>query len=185
MERFRPSARARLGNQKTDMARNSLFALVAFELLSIITVFDVPVGSIAIGLYSSELYAQVDWFPRPSQKPNEPQRQSRSVAGKARVLFFISPECRLCPEEAAKVERELKRLGWKYEIEGIFVGDPPQVGKYLAELRTYPFNFELGLDVDGRLAKQYGVKTFPTAIIEVDGKRIIATRASELSEKLR
>jgi hypothetical protein len=167
------------------MVRNSLFSLVAFELLSIITVFDVPVGSKAFGLYSSELYAQVDWFPRPSPKPNEPQSLNRSVAGKARVRFFISPECRSCPDEAAKLEGELKRLGWKYEIEGIFVGDPPQVGKYLAELRTYPFNFELGLDVDGRLAKQYGVRTFPTAIIEVDGKRIIATRTSELSEKLR
>ncbi len=101
------------------------------------------------------------------------------------MLFFISPECGSCADEAAKIEGELKRLGWKYEIEGIFVGDPPQVGKYLADLRTYPFDFELGLDMDGRLAKRYGVKTFPTAIIEVDGKRIITTRASELSEKLR
>jgi hypothetical protein len=185
MEGFRPPAQAALPNQKAFMLSHSRFALVAFELLSIITVFDVPVGSIAIGLYSSELYAQVDWFPRPSQKPNETQTLNRSVAGKARVLVFISPECRSCPEEAAKLEGELKRLGWKYEIEGIFVGDPPQVGKYLAELRTYPFNFELGLDMDGRLAKRYGVKTFPTAIIEVDGQRIIATRASELSEKLR
>jgi hypothetical protein len=185
MEGFRPPAQAALPNQKTFMLRHSRFALVAFELLSIIIVFDVPVGSMAIGLYSSELYAQVDWFPRPSQKPNEPQRQSGSVANTARMLFFISPECRSCPDEAAKLEGELKRLGWRYEIEGIFVGDPPQVGKYLAGLRTYPFNFELGLDVDGRLAKQYGVKTFPTAIIEVDGKRIIATKASELSEKLR
>jgi peroxiredoxin len=167
------------------MVRNSLFALVAFELFSAITVFDVPVGSIAIGLYSSELYAQVDWFPRPSQKPNEPESRSRSVAGKAIVRFFISPECRSCPNEAAKLEGELKRLGSKYEIEGIFVGNPMQAGKYLAALRGYPFDFELELDVDGRLAKQYGVKVFPTAIIEVDGKRIIATRASELSEKLR
>ena len=147
--------------------------------------FDAPVGSIAIGFHSSELYAQVDWFPSPLQKPNEAQRGNRSIVSKARVLFFISPECRSCPDEAAKLEGELKRLVWKYEIEGIFVGDPPQVGKYLAELRTYPFNFELELDVDGRWAKQYGVKTFPTAIIEADGKRIIATRASELSEKLR
>jgi thiol-disulfide isomerase/thioredoxin len=167
------------------MVRKSLFALAAFELISTMTVFDVDAGPITIGLYSSELYAQVDWFHRPSQQPNEPQSPSRSVAGKARVLFFISPECGSCPDEAAKLEGELQRLGWKYGIEGIFVGDPPQVGKYLAELRTYPFNFELGLDVDGRWAKQYGVKTFPTAIIEVDGKRIIATRASELSEKLR
>ena len=57
--------------------------------------------------------------------------------------------------------------------------------KYLAELRTYPFNFELGLHMDGRLGKQYGVKTFPTVVIEVDGKKVIVTRASELSEKLR
>lgn len=174
-----------LVNQKAAMVRNALLALVAFELIFTMTVFDVDLGSLAIGLHSSKLYAQVDWFPPPSHKPNEPQSRSRSAAGKARVLFFISPECRLCPEEAAKLERELKRLGWKYEIEGIFVGDPPQVGKYLAELRTYPFNFELGLDTDGRIGKQYGVKTFPTAIIEVDGKRVTATRASELSEKLR
>ena len=59
------------------------------------------------------------------------------------------------------------------------------MGKYLAELRTYPFNFELGLDMDGRFAKQYGVKTFPTAIIEVNGKRVVVTRASELPERLR
>jgi hypothetical protein len=91
----------------------------------------------------------------------------------------------LCPEEAATLEGELKRLDWKYEIEGIFVGDPAQVGKYLAGLRAYPFNFELGLDMDGRVAKQYGVNTFPTAVIEVDGKRVAITRASELSEKLR
>ena len=174
-----------LVNQKTAMVRNTLLALVAFELIFTMTLFGVDAGSLAVGLHSSELYAQVDWFPSPSHKPNEPQSRSRSIAGKARVLFFISPECRLCPEEAARLEAELKRLGWKYEIEGIFAGNPPQAGKYLAELRTYPFNFELGLDMDGRLGKQYGVKTFPTAIIEVDGKRIVATRASELSEKLR
>ena len=174
-----------LVNQKTCMVRNSLFALVAFELISTMNVFDVDVGSLAIGLHSSELYAQVDWFSSPSQKPNEPENRSHPVASKARVLFFISPECRLCPDEAAKLEGELKRLGWKYEIEGIFVGDPAQVGKYLAGLRTYPFNFELGLDMDGKIAKQYGVNTFPTAVIEVDGKRVVVTRASELSEKLR
>ncbi len=174
-----------LVNQKTFMVRKSLFALAAFELISTMTVFDVDEGPIAIGLYSSELYAQVDWFPRSSQRPNEPQSLNRSVAGKARVLFFISPECRSCAEEASKLEAKLKRLGWKYEIEGIFIGDPPQVEKYLTELRTYPFNFELELDMDGTVAKKYGVKTFPTAIIEVDGKKIIATRASELSEKLR
>jgi hypothetical protein len=167
------------------MVRNSLFALVAFELISTMTVFGMSADSLAVGFHSSELYAQVDWFPSPSHKPNEPQSRSRSAASKARVLFFISPECRLCPEEAAKLQRELKRLGWKYEIEGIFVGNPPQVGRYLAELRTYPFNFELGLDMDGRIGKQYGVKTFPTAIIKAAGKIIIATRASELSEKLR
>jgi len=142
-------------------------------------------GSLAVGFYSSNLYAQVDWFSSPSHEPNEPQRRSRSVAGKARVLFFISPECRLCPEEAARLEAELKRLGRRYEIEGIFVGDPPQVGNYLAKLRTYPFSFELGLDMDGMIAKQYGVKTFPTAIIEVGGKRVIVNKASGLSEKLR
>jgi hypothetical protein len=167
------------------MVRNSLFALVAFELISTMTVFGMSADSLAVGLHSSELYAQVDWFPSPLHIPKEPQSRSRSVAGKARVLFFISPECRLCPEEAARLEAELKRLGWKYEIEGIFVGDPPQVGKYLAELRTYPFDFELGLDMDGKISKQYAVKTFPTAVVEVNGKRVVATRASELSGKLR
>jgi thiol-disulfide isomerase/thioredoxin len=185
MEGFRPSARPTLVDQKTFMVRNSLFTLVAFELILTMTVFVVDTGSLAVSLHSSYLYAQVDWFPSPSQKLTKPQSRRRSVASKARVLFFISPECRFCPQEAAKLEAELKRLGWEYEVEGIFVGDPPQVGKYLAGLRTYPFNFELELDMDGSIAKQYGVNTFPTAVIEVDGKRVVVTRASELSEKLR
>ena len=90
------------------MVRDALFALVAFELISTMTVFDVDVGSLAIGLHSSELYAQVDWFPSPSQKLTKPQSGSRSIAGKARVLFFISPECRLCPEGAVRLEAELR-----------------------------------------------------------------------------
>jgi hypothetical protein len=131
----------------------------------------------------SESLAQIDFFkPKPEPRVPRPANVNRS---KARVIFFLAPGCRSCPEEAAKIERELTSAGWKYEIEGIFVGNPGQVGKYLAELRTYPFNFELRLDMDGGFAKQYGVKTFPTAIIQVDGKRIVGTRASELSEKLR
>jgi AhpC/TSA family len=132
--------------------------------------------------------AQIDFFSTPDQKNQRAPRVSRPAKNnqaKARVLFFIAPGCRLCPEEAVKIQRELTTAGWKYEIEGIFVGDPGQVGKYLAELRTYPFNFELRLDMDGGFAKQYGVKTFPTAIIEVNGKGVVVTRASELSEKLR
>jgi AhpC/TSA family len=101
------------------------------------------------------------------------------------VLFFVSPECRTCPDEATKLERELTRIGLQYQIEGIFVGNPTQLGRYLAGLRTYPFNFELGLDMDSSIAKQYRVNTFPTAVIEVDGKRVVVTRVSELSEKLR
>jgi hypothetical protein len=131
----------------------------------------------------SESLAQIDFFKtQPEPRVPRPANVNRS---KARVIFFLAPGCRSCPEEAAKIERELTSAGWKYEIEGIFVGDPGQVGKYLAELRTYPFNFELGLDMDGRIGKQYGVKTFPTAVIEVDGKRVVVTRASELSERLR
>jgi AhpC/TSA family len=131
----------------------------------------------------SESLAQIDFFKtQPEPRVPRPANVNRS---KARVIFFLAPGCRSCPEEAAKIERELTSAGWKYEIEGIFVGDPGQVGKYLAELRTYPFNFELRLDMDGRFAKQYGVKTFPTAIIEVNGKRVVVTRASELPERLR
>lgn len=163
------------------MVRNFLFAWVAFAVIFTMNLLSVDAGSIAVGL----VHAQVDWFPSPSEGLNKPESRVHSVVSKARVLFFISPECLLCPEEAAKLERELKRLGRKYEIEGIFVGDPAQVGKYLAELRTYPFNFVLGLDMDGMIAKQYGVKTFSTAVIEVGGKRVIVNKASGLSEKLR
>jgi hypothetical protein len=132
--------------------------------------------------------AQIDFFSTREQKNQRAPRFSppaKNNQAKARVVFFIDPGCRLCPEEASKLQTELTKMGWKYEIEGIFVGDPGQVGKYLAELRTYPFNFELGLDMDGRIGKKYGVKTFPTAIIEVNGKGVVVTRASELSEKLR
>jgi hypothetical protein len=149
------------------------------------TVFGMSAGSLAVGLHSSYLYAQVDWFPSPSQRLNEPESRGSSVAGRARVFFFISPECHSCPEEAARLEKELKRLGWRYEMEGIFLGGPPQAGKYLAALRSYPFNFELGLDMDGKITRQYGVKTFPSAIIEVAGKSALITKASELESKLR
>jgi peroxiredoxin len=164
---------------------DSLFARVACALIFAMTLLGADVTSLTVGLYSSSIYAPVNWFPSPSEKQNKTQSRSRSVASKAGVLFFISPECRTCPDEATKLERELTRIGFKYQIEGIFVGDPAQVGRYLAELRTYPFNFELGLDMDGKISKQYGVKTFPTAVIEVDGKRVVITRVSELSEKLR
>jgi len=164
---------------------DSLFARVAAALIFAMTLLGADVSSLMVGLYSSSIYAQVNWFPSPSQKLNKSQSRSRSGASKAGVRFFVSPECRICPDEATKLERELTRIGLQYQIEGIFVGDPAQVGRYLAGLRTYPFNFELGLDMDGSIAKQYGVNTFPTAVIKVDGKRVVTTRASELSEKLR
>jgi len=101
------------------------------------------------------------------------------------MIFFLASGCRSCPEEASNIEKELTRLGWQYQIEGIFRGDPVQIGKYLADLRGYPFNFEIGLDLDGKLTKQYRVSSFPTAVIEVGGKRIVITKASELEDKLK
>jgi hypothetical protein len=131
----------------------------------------------------SESLAQIDFF-KTQPEPRVP-RPANVNRRKARVIFFLAPGCRSCPEEAAKIERELTSAGWKYELEGIFVGDPGQVGKYLGKLRTYPFNFELRLDMDGMLAKRYGVKTFPSVVIEIDGKRAIVTKASEIESKLR
>ena len=133
-------------------------------------------------------YADIDFFRSPEERISsmpDPSRDGSIGVKQATVLFFVSPACGSCPEEASKLQTELTRMGWKYEIEGIFVGNPTQVGKYLTELRTYPFKFELGLDMDGLIAKRYGVKTFPTAVIEVNGKRVVVTRASEMSEKLR
>jgi thiol-disulfide isomerase/thioredoxin len=131
----------------------------------------------------SESLPQIDFF-KTQPEPRVP-RPANVNGSKVKVIFFLAPGCHSCPEEAAKIERELTTAGWNYQIEGIFVGDLLQVGKYLAELRTYPFSFEVGLDMDGKVAKQYGVNTFPTAVVEVDGKRVVVTRASELSEKLR
>jgi hypothetical protein len=79
----------------------------------------------------------------------------------------------------------LERIDLKYQIEGVFVGDPSQVGKYLAALRTYPFKFEIALDTDGKMTKQHGVKTFPSAVIELDGKKFVITKATELEAKLK
>ena len=132
--------------------------------------------------------AQIDFF-SPGEQKNQPtprlSQPANTTRGKAKIIFFLAPGCQLCAEEAAKLERELSRLGWKYEVEGIFVGDPPQVGKYLSELRGYPFNFAIGLDIDGKIARQYGVKMFPSAIIEVAGKRTIVARAAEVEDKLK
>lgn len=134
-----------------------------------------------------DCYAAVDFFrSEETMLPiADPGRGESAGDKRATVLFFISQTCGSCPEEASKLQAELTRMGWKYEIEGVFVGNPTQVGRYLAVLRGYPFKFELELDMDGTVAKNYSVKTFPTAVIEVDGKRVIVTKASELSEKLR
>jgi hypothetical protein len=132
--------------------------------------------------------AEMEFFQTPEERQSPIKKQSPpSTRGTTivKVLFFISPRCTTCPDEAVKLERELSGIGFQYKIEGIFVGNPTQVGKYLADRRTYPFNFELGLDMDGMLAKRYGVKTFPSAVIEVDGKRAIVTKASEIESKLR
>ena len=76
-------------------------------------------------------------------------------------------------------------MGLKYQIEGVFVGDPPQVGMYLAAMRKYPFKFDLALDMDGKMTRQHGVKSFPSAVVDVDGRKFIVTKASELEAKLR
>ena len=132
--------------------------------------------------------AQIDFFGTPVQKSEPAPKLSKPTAtsrGKAKVIFFLAPGCGSCPEEAASIQRVLSRLGWQYQIEGIFRGDPVQVGKYLAELRSYPFNFEIGLDLDGKLTKQYRISSFPTVVIEAGGKRIVVTKASELEDKLK
>jgi hypothetical protein len=132
--------------------------------------------------------AELDFFQAPTErKPSITEQSPANTRGNkiAKVLFFIAPGCSACPDAAAKLESELNRMGLKYQIDGIFVGDPPQVGKYLARIRTYPFKFDLALDMDGKMIKQYGVRTFPTAIIEVDGKKFVITTAAELETKLR
>jgi len=132
--------------------------------------------------------AEIDFFQRPAeQKPAITKESWAAARGtkSAKILFFIAPGCSACPEEAAKLEAELNRIGLKYQVEGVFVGDPPQIGKYLAALRTYPFKFEIALDMDGKVAKQYGVESFPSAVIEIQDKRFVVTRASDLEAKLK
>jgi len=144
---------------------------------------------VVLGAVMSALsHADIDFFQPPVEQKRSITRESWTAARgtkSAKVLFFIAPGCSACPVEAAKLEGELNRIGLKYQIDGVFVGDPPQVGKYLAALRTYPFKFEIALDMDGKMAKQHGVKAFPSALIEVDGKKFIITKAAELEAKLK
>ena len=132
--------------------------------------------------------AEIDFFQTPAEQKAAITKESSAAARgtkMVKVLFFIAPGCSACPDEATKLESELRRIGLKYRIEGIFVGDPPQIGKYLAALRTYPFKFEIALDMDGKMTKQHGVKTFPSAVIEADGKKFVITKAAELEAKLK
>ena len=132
--------------------------------------------------------AEVDFFQMPAEQKPSITKEAWVAAYRtkiAKILFFIAPGCSACPDEAAKLEGELTRIGLKYQIEGVFVGDPPQIGKYLAALRTYPFKFEIALDMDGKMTKQHGVKTFPSAVIEADGKKFVITKAAELEAKLK
>ena len=133
-------------------------------------------------------HAEIDFFQTPAEKKPAITKEAAVVTRGtkiAKILFFIAPGCSACPDEAAKLEGELNRIGLKYQIEGVFVGDPPQIGKYLAVLRTYPFKFEIVLDMDGKMTKQHGVKTFPSAVIEMEGKKFVITKATDLEAKLK
>ena len=132
--------------------------------------------------------AEFDFFQAPAEKKPAITKEAAVVTRGskiAKILFFIAPGCSACPEEAAKLAGELNRIGLKYQIEGVFVGDPPQIGKYLAALRTYPFKFDIALDMDGKMTRQYGVKTFPSAVIEIEGKKFVITKATDLETKLK
>ena len=133
-------------------------------------------------------HAQIDFFQTPAEQKRSITKDSSAVTRgnkMAKILFFIAPGCSACPDEAAKLEGELNRIGLNYQIEGVFVGDPPQIGKYFAALRTYPFKFDIALDMDGKITRQYGVKTFPSAVIEIEGKKLIVTKAADLEAKLK
>ena len=139
-------------------------------------------------LNSAHVSAEIDFFQNPERhreaitnKEDGVNRQTKI----AKVLFFIAPGCDRCPDEAARLEAELQRIGAKYRIEGIFVGDPPAFGKYLAGLRNYPFNFNIALDMDRTITRRHGVKSFPAAIVEMDGKTFIVRSASELAPRLK
>ena len=139
-------------------------------------------------MLSAVSHAEIEFFQTPAdQKPSVTEKSWSGSRGTkiAKILFFIAPGCSACPDEAAKLESELNRMGLKYQIEGIFVGDPPQVGKYLSTLKNYPFKFEIALDIDDKMTKRYGVKTFPSAAVEVDGKKFVITKPTELEAKLR
>lgn len=168
--------------------KDSVFYLAIFPLALKMTLIDALSELFTGQPLFMPFYAQVEFFP-PSPKAGatgDPGYGSAKKAGqKAKVIFFISPGCRSCPDEAVKLEKEFRRLGVDYEIEGVFVGSPPQVGAYLAELRSYPFKFELAVDMDGSITRGYGVTTFPSAVIEMVGKRTIVTRSDELEGKLK
>lgn len=168
--------------------KNSLFYMMIFPVILKMMLVD-PLTEVLTGEpLLMPLYAQVEFFPSSPRAgaPGDPRDGSAKKAGlKAKVLFFISPGCRSCPDEAVKLENELKRLGIAYEIEGIFVGSPTQVGAYLAEIGSYPFKFELGVDIDGSITRGYGVKTFPSAVVEIDGRKSIITRVDELEGRLK
>jgi hypothetical protein len=132
--------------------------------------------------------AEIDFFQTPVEQNRSVTRESWTATRGtqiAKVLFFLAPGCGACPDGAAKLEGGLNRIGLKYQIEGVFVGDPPQFGKYLAALRTFPFKFEIALDMDGKMTKQHGVKTFPSAVIEIEGKKFVITKAMDLEAKLK
>ena len=132
--------------------------------------------------------AEIDFFQTPAEKtPAITKEAAAATRGTkiAKILFFIAPGCSACPDEAAKLEAELNRIGLKYQIEGVFVGDPPQIGNYFAAIRTYPFKFDIALDMDRKMMKHYGVKTFPSAVIEIEGKKLIFTKATDLEAKLK
>lgn len=125
------------------------------------------------------LFAQ-DFFPQSKARP-EPKGPV------ARVIVFLGPGCKACPEEARRVEDALRDLGISYQEEGVFLGSPRDVGKYISDLRSYPFRFDLGLgvDMDGSVARRYGVGSYPAIVVQWKGKTIVLAHGSQLKDKIK
>lgn len=107
--------------------KNSLFYLVIVSLTMKMVLIDVVMSLFSEG-FPFILHAQVDFFsssPKPGSLGELGYGSVKNRVGeKARVIFFISPGCRSCPDEAAILEGELKRLGVSYEIQGVFLETP-------------------------------------------------------------
>ena len=101
-------------------------------------------------------------------------------AGHPLVLNFFASYCTPCAREMPALQRVADELGDRVAVVGMNVADEEDAAKALVE--ETGVTYDLGRDVDGRLAQALGVVNLPTTVVATPDHRVVEVHTGALSE---